>query len=355
MTDSPDQLFRRDFLKTLGVAALPVLTQGCDAEYSPEMEQLEELDFRAGPNKGNKGNKGKKSKNTSAEVQVEVGRALLEQAIIDDRHRCSIPAKLGNNFRVGRQVRIIRPGFGPAIYTIDEVRKLDDPDLVRMNLAARQRLGTPDPFYGAISTKVVATGLSDAEAEANSEFVERLVDNGRNTGVVVLAPHGGMIEVGTDTQAEHLRSALAKQGASSWICKGWRKGGGAFDAWHIRSDDLHPDCFPGLEILAKRRFAYAVSFHGMESVAGGVVVGGGAPQELKFLFASAIRAALPSSASVGVALPTDVFDGDSRYNVVNWLTYNGRGGIQIEQDRQARVEYGLTIADAIAEVLETLL
>jgi phage replication-related protein YjqB (UPF0714/DUF867 family) len=340
MTKSCDPLFRRDFLKTLGVAALPVLTQACDAEPPPD-------EFRAG--------KGKAAQTKTKTDIVEVGRALLEQAIIDDRQRCSLPAKLGTMAKIGRQIRVTRPDFGTAVYTIDELRKDDNPDLLRMNIYARQRLGSSDLFTASVSNKVVATGLSDAEAEAQSEFIERLVDDGHNTGVVLLAPHGGMIEIGTDKQAEYLSAALADYGASSWVCKGWRQGGGAFDAWHIRSGDLHPDSFPGLAAISNRGFAYAVSFHGMDSIAGGVVVGGGAPHDLKQQFASAIRAAVPTSIAVSVAQPTDIYDGDSPGNLVNWLTDSGLGGVQVEQDRQARIEYGPTIADAIAEVLATLL
>jgi phage replication-related protein YjqB (UPF0714/DUF867 family) len=347
MTKSYDPLFRRDFFKTLGVAALPMLAQGCDAEPAPDEE------LRAGPPKAKgKGAKGQAATNL---YEVSVQRALTEQAIISDRQRCSMPSKLGSLAGVGRQVRITRPGFGHAIYTVDELRKSDDPDVVRMNIYARQRLGTSEPFAASVTNKVVATGLSDAEAEAQSEFVERLVDDGDNNGVVLLAPHGGMIEVGTDKQAEYLTTALSNYGASSWICKGWRQGGGAFDAWHIRSGDLHPDSFPGLAKIANRRFAYAVSFHGMDSIEGGVVVGGGAPHWLKQQFAAAVAAALPTSIAVSVALATDIYDGDSPGNLVNWLTADGLGGIQFEQDRQARLEYGNQIADAIAEVLATLL
>ena len=341
MTKSCDPLFRREFLKTLSVAAVPMLAQGCDGEAPAE-------EFRAGPKK--QGNSPQLK--TSA---VEVDRALLDQAILEDRQRCSIPAKLGNLAAIGRQIRVTRPGFGTALYTVDELRKVDNPDIMRMNIYARQRLGTSSIFEASVSNKVVATGLSDAEAEAQSEFVERLVDDGHNTGVVLIAPHGGMIEAETDKQAEYVTAALADYGTSSWICKGWRQGGGAFDAWHIRSGDLHPDSFPGLAKIANRGFAYAVSFHGMDSIEGGVVVGGGAPHELKQLFAASIAAALPSSMAVSVALPTDVYDGDSPGNLVNWLTASGEGGIQIEQDRQSRLEYGQTIADAIAEVLATLL
>jgi phage replication-related protein YjqB (UPF0714/DUF867 family) len=337
MTNSCDPLPRRDFLKTLGVAALPVLTQGCDAEPPPPS-------FRGGP-------KGKAA--TATGINVAVERALLEQAIINDRQRCSLPAKLGNIAGIGRQVRVTRPNFGTALYTVDELRNEDNPDICRMNIYARQRLGTSDTFAGVVSNKVTAIGLSDAEAEAKSEFVERLVDDGQNSGLIVVAPHGGAIETETDVQAEYLTEILA--GASSWICKGWRNGGGAFDAWHIRSGDIHPDSFPFLKQISSRKFAYCVSFHGMDSIEGGVVIGGGASYELKQQVANAIASVLPTSMAVSVAMPTDIYDGDSPNNLCNWLTAGGHGGIQLEQDREARLEWGHAIADAVAEVLSPLL
>src|SRR5690606_23932851 len=178
--------------------------------------------------------------------------------------------------------------------------------------------------------------LSDAEAQAQSEFVERLVDDGQNTGLIVIAPHGGDIEPHTDHQAQQLAAMLS---ASSWICKGWRQGGSAFDAWHIRSTDIHPDSFPGLKHISTRGFAYAVSFHGIDDNAG-VIISGGAPLELKQMIALAIQAVIDSKIPVTVASRGDVVDGDSPLNVVNWLSASGGGGLQIEQDLVSRTEYG---------------
>lgn len=54
-----------------------------------------------------------------------------------------------------------------------------------------------------------------------SEFVERLTDNGRNSGLIVIAPHGGDIETHTDEQAERVASQLAPKAVTCWRCKGW--------------------------------------------------------------------------------------------------------------------------------------
>ncbi|MFO7565995.1 MAG: poly-gamma-glutamate hydrolase family protein [Enhygromyxa sp.] len=358
MPKSYDDFSRRDFLKALGVAALPVLTHGCDFDSSSSSSSSSET-FRARPQGAGKGwGKGKDKNKPAPEpaltsAEVVVGRALTTQTLINNRQLCSLPGTLSKLCGIGRQLRITRPDYGSAIYTLHEYRPDDDPDLVRMNLYARLRLDTSDSFEGIVSNQVTATGLSDAEAQAQSEFVERLVDDGKNNGLVVLAPHGGAIELRTDQQAEHLTQLL---GASSWICKGWRQGGGAFDAWHVPSTFLHPDSFPGLAAIAKRGFAYAVSFHGIAGTTGGVLVGGGASLELKQQVALAIRKAIgDTTIPVGIASPTDVYDGDAETNVVNWLTAEGHGGIQIEQDRRVRDDYGLTVAKAIAQVFAPLL
>ncbi len=333
MNDSYDSLPRRDFLKALGVAALPLLTTACDDE---PVEQSVEPSFRG------------KSKSGS----VDVGRALLEQALISDRQRCSLPAKMVGYAQIGQQVRITHPEYGSALYTVDELRKDDNPDYVRMNLSARLRLGTTNGFSGQLSNRLTASSLSDAQAEAQSEFVERTVV-GDGSGLVILAPHGGGIEPRTDSQAEQVTSSLSGLGVSSWICKGWNQGGGAFDRWHIRSTDLSPLSFPGLGYLTKRKYAYSVAFHGMD--VGGVLIGGSGPEWLKQQIAFAIRAAVGNLLEIGVADPTDVYDGDSPDNLVNWVTEGGSGGIQIEQSRQARVDYWDAIAGAVANVFGEIL
>jgi len=51
-------------------------------------------------------------------------------------------------------------------------------------------------------------------------FVERLTDNGRHRGLIVIAPHGGDIERHTDEQAEHVGNQLSSKCVSVWVCKG---------------------------------------------------------------------------------------------------------------------------------------
>jgi phage replication-related protein YjqB (UPF0714/DUF867 family) len=269
---------RREFLRALGAAGLPVLAPGpgpaAPGPELPDMDTDMDTDAEPAPRSGD---------------VVEVGRPLVDQPLLADLQRCSLPTKYARLGAPGTQLRVIHETAGPGLYTVGELRHEGNPDLVRMSLAARQRFGTSELFNATLSGAVTAA-LSDAEAQAQGEFVERLVDDGHSAGLVVLAPHGGAIEAKTDAQAEHLNAALADLGVSSWICKGWRRGGGAFERWHIRSTDLSPCSFPGLGAIASRGFAHALSFHGMDS--GGVLIGGAGPLALKQQLAAAISAAL---------------------------------------------------------------
>ena len=108
--------------------------------------------------------------------------------------------------------------------------------------------------------------------------------------LIAIAPHGGDIEPRTDDQAEQMRALLTAERASSWLCRGWRPGGGAVDRWHITSADLAPDCFPQLHTVIGRGFTDAVAFHG--SGGSQVLVGGGAASSgLQESIAAAIRLA----------------------------------------------------------------
>ena len=113
---------------------------------------------------------------------------------------------------LGQQVRILRPtanGTKLALYTIKDVHD-DDSEITifvgyRYQNDLQERLGLSSPedqFKGKIDDQVIAEGLTDAEAETYSEFIEHLCDDGQNSRLIVLAPHGGNIEKYTDEQAE---------------------------------------------------------------------------------------------------------------------------------------------------------
>lgn len=342
---TPPRLARRDFLLAIG-AAVPIVAQGCGAEVDFEANFDE---FRDLPN-GNLGFAQAPPPPSVANVAVNVSAALQNQSFKSDDQACSV-AKSIPGVMVGDQVRIVRKDNEYALYTVAERRVGDNAGVVRMGLQARQRVGTANPFAGALVRPVVASDLTDAQAEAANEFVERLVDDGNNTGMVVIAPHGGIIEVNTDRQAEAVRSAL---GCSSWICKGWKAGGGGYSRWHITSTKISPRSFPGLGVIAKRGFAYSIAFHGQSN--GGVLIGGAAPLELKQLVRDAILDELSDpDIEVVIADPNDDNSGASPKNVVNWLTADGFGGIQLEQSPTVRNSHWEEVANAVINVYSQLI
>jgi phage replication-related protein YjqB (UPF0714/DUF867 family) len=191
------------------------------------------------------------------------------------------------------------------------------------------------------------------------EFTEHLTGFGAGADLVVIAPHGGLIEEHTDAQADLVLSRLSRAGiaglggAKCWVCKGFRPGGGAAERWHITSTDISEHSFPKLKAITSA-FTYAVSFHGFRSGGAGeggippgteIWIGGRASgtnakgkdraEELRLL-QRRIQAALqegPDDTRVRIAPPGGNLGGGSPRNVVNRLS---TCGMQIEQTPAAR-------------------
>jgi hypothetical protein len=178
------------------------------------------------------------------------------------REHCSVDAgKLESiGFPLGQQVRVRKSQDQFALYTVGEVRRERPPTIVRMTAEGRERLGASGEFDAIVDSQITDLIHDDGEAEKLGEFVERLTDDGVRTAMVVIAPHGGLIEESTDHQAERVAAEL--QGISCWRCMGWNPGGGAFDRWHITSTDIHEASFPLLNTIINRGFTHAVAFHG---------------------------------------------------------------------------------------------
>jgi phage replication-related protein YjqB (UPF0714/DUF867 family) len=275
-------------------------------------------------------------------------KARREHGCVDGRLLASLGAA------VGHQIRIRRTETEYGLYTVSEQRDEDDADVVRLGLTGRRRLGSDDPFDGAVVLPAADPTLSDAAAECAGDLVERLDDDGEHRGLIVIAPHGGDIEPHTDEQAEQVVSRLAAFGVSSWRCKGWKDRrpdgtGGALECWHTTSTDINPASFPGLASVIDRGFTHAVAFHGFEQAE--ILIGGTAPPALKEEIMGAIEAATGGSdICVRIATPDDEFGGDDPCNIVNRLTAPIAGGIQIEQSLTARRDHGTAIAGAVAAV-----
>ena len=140
-----------------------------------------------------------------------VKKAFSSQSTLIGRgEHCSLdPERLRSiGLPPGSQIRVRRDPEQLALYTVSETRQEPIDTTVRMALAARQRLGTPDEFNATIETRVPHPTFSDEEARRHSEFVERLNDARRQKRLVAIAPHGGLIERHTDEQAERVATVL---------------------------------------------------------------------------------------------------------------------------------------------------
>jgi phage replication-related protein YjqB (UPF0714/DUF867 family) len=256
-----------------------------------------------------------------------------------------------------QQVRIERPtatGTALALYTVIDIHD-EEEDVVFVDkdlddLRDRLELSNTNDFDGKVNAQVTAAGLTDAEAEASSEFIENLSDNGHNNGLIVIAPHGGNIEKYTDEQAEHIGQKLSSEYVSEWNCKGFKKGGGAFDRWHITSTEINEESFPKLKTIMRRHFEYSVAFHGWGEKS--ICIGGTMPSDLISKIKNAIIKVVPDSIEVKVDGCPEGFNGNNPENIVNRLSTKS---LQIEQSEEARKCYGIDIADAIADVIGPLI
>ncbi|MHC4618505.1 MAG: poly-gamma-glutamate hydrolase family protein [Planctomycetota bacterium] len=277
-----------------------------------------------------------------------------QSLLIGYPERCSVdPDELSGIGRsVWEQIRLTHNSNGKkGILTVAQTRQESPSEKVRMCSDARARWGDTSKWYGTADKNCLRSNLSDAQAESQSEFVERLDEtNTTHSDLVVCAPHGGMIEHHTDEQAERVYSQLSgTKNVSAWVCKGWRSGGGAYDAWHITSTEISTGSFPLLDSIKSRGFTYAVSFHGANIDT--IAVGGGAGSQLKQDIADAIQNAVGEDWEVEV-VTSGPYAGTSEDNFINWLA---NYGVQIEQPGGARNDYSIAIADAVAGVFASLL
>ena len=181
-----------------------------------------------------------------ATFPIRVRKSLQSQEDLQDhREHCSADARalaaVGITKR--QQVRVKRNAELYALYTVSEVPNEDADNVVRMGPEGRRRLDSEEGFDAEFDSQVVHPTMSDHEAECNDEFVERLCDDGQQTGLIAIAPHGGDIEVRTDDQAQRVAGCLADTAVSFWLCKGYHRRG-ANETWHITSVDIDPGSFP---------------------------------------------------------------------------------------------------------------
>jgi phage replication-related protein YjqB (UPF0714/DUF867 family) len=297
------------------------------------------------------------------EYQAQILKLDLpgQDTLKNDAERCSAdPDMLQSIGRAVRhQVRITRtddPRFF-ALYTVAQANPpadLGDPsraNVVRTGQTGRERLGKS----GAMSAVVQATVVDASPGSSGVRFFEVAEDDVSKTYFVVIAPHGGDIEKGTDDEAEHLVRELAAIGCPSttWICKGFGDAvAGASQRWHITSTDLNPASFPRLATIATRKFCHGVAFHGFAKGPddADLYIGGGASGAIKMAIRCALEGAnMPLQIRIATEADDPKFQGRSADNLINRLATQG---IHIEQSSDART-FSEKIANAIATVYAT--
>ena len=276
-------------------------------------------------------------------IRVRVRLDPLERSLVAGAARqehCGVdPATLkAIGGRLGRQV-LLRRGARPlALYTVTAENGLAGtrrcPGAVTVGPEGLARLfagppgSAPPPSTMARWTRGAARRPADPAAGAPVEFratlddevtadIPEVVAKGRTAliegvlgdatgggGLAVLAPHGGMVEAGTDRQAERAHAAVAAAGRSArgWLCQGWKRGGGAKLCWHVTSPEISGRSFPKLGAMLAAKADHAVAFHGWTAerigVGGGVVDRAAHPERhrrheaLKEEVRAAIKAAL---------------------------------------------------------------
>jgi phage replication-related protein YjqB (UPF0714/DUF867 family) len=286
----------------------------------------------------------------SREVRVRDPLPGHEQ-VSKKKESCSVDSGLLRSIgrKPGEQVRIYRNANDFAVFTVFETLEEANESTVRIGRLGRLRIGPSDEFDGRITPTIPSEGLTETQARERGEMIEHLTDDGTNTGLIIMAPHGGDLETPTDLQAERLAEKLGGNRVSTWVCKAYHIRGGksAFDRWHITSTDISEASYPLLGKVSTRKFEYAVSFHGMTDQR--ILIGGSAPTRLRTEIRDAIRQAINDpKIPVDLAMPGDANGGKDPKNIVN--RYVNNGGVQIEQSSRARKEHWKAIADALAKV-----
>ncbi|MDS0222494.1 poly-gamma-glutamate hydrolase family protein [Haloarcula sp. S1AR25-5A] len=278
-----------------------------------------------------KSNNGSTSDDTTVRIKKDDSIATSE--------RCRLPQATidAAGLEPGHQVRLSYDG-APAVFTVDS----SDDKFGYVSSGGRDRLGVSGgSFEVNIDPMVVDPSLDEKTAAEEGGFLEGLTDHG-TSDLIALAPHGGYIEWGTDSQARHISDQLE---ATAWYSAGWWPGGGAYRRWHVTSTDIHPRSFPVLDDISDRGFDYAVSFHGWSE--SHVAVGGGAPDGLR----EDIRDGISDIVDCEVRLASEgPRDGDSPENIVNWLTASGSDGVQIEQPWSVRENHTIGVADTVVDI-----
>ena len=267
----------------------------------------------------------------------------LEHCAID-RESLSVLASA-----VGRQVLIRTSSTRLALYTVAEHIE-DAGAAVHVGTAGLARLAgaTGEPPSGELDA-TVETDFTRDGPQGSARLTEELLGDPAS-GLAVLAPHGGRIELCTDEQARAVYDLLALKAkpVRAWLAQGFNASG-AHRCWHITSSEISEHSFPELRLLfdpgeSRGSFAHAVAFHGQNDTEA-IVIGGGLPRDeehtaLKMALRSrvhdALRAVVDPPPAV-VVRRSGPLAGAQQRNIVNRVSARGNG-IQLEQPIAVRTD-----------------
>lgn len=232
---------------------------------------------------------------------------------------------------------------------VENVTTLPDADNDGMLDDVDARVYVTPPFSSTYNGTDVFTPICEPDADGYlSEFAERAGGN----DFVLLVPHGKFIETRTSDQVAPIRTVVETNNGTPmnlWDVHGVWGDDQTSRRWHITSTNTDTDSWPALRRLIQNTtfygtqpFRYALSLHGFGGSSGvaEVIVGGGAPRDVRCLVAKRIDdavTALGASKSVTLTVPGPLnpapHDGDSPDNIVNRM---GAFGIQLEQSSTLR-------------------
>ena len=212
----------------------------------------------------------------------------------------------------------------------------------------------PQQFDGRVEATVIVPNLTDEQAKERGELVERLDDDGKNTGCLSSPRTAARSSRSTDLAGRAARRRPGPQPVTTWLCRGSIPGP-ATSRPSTAGTSPRPRsarrAIPASAKVADRPFAHAVSFHGM--VDDRVLIGGAAPTRLRTEIRDAIRAGIKDpKIVVDLAMPGDA-NGLGKAQHREPLLPDGRGA-----DRAIRPgpqEHWEEVADAVAKVFASKL